>query len=97
MTKVDWEDAGSRLLGMFLNGEQIAAPDEQGQRIVDDSFVVLFNAGHEDVEFTLPPRRFGAAWTCELRTDTAAGGAKHGPGEAVHLSSRSIVLLRRTG
>ena len=29
---------------MFLNGEEIAAPDEQGERILDDSFLLLFNA-----------------------------------------------------
>jgi isoamylase len=97
MTKVDWEDGGARLLGMFLNGEQIAAPDVRGQRLIDDSFVLLFNAGHEDAEFTLPPARFGASWTCELRTDGAADGTTHGPAEAVQLPSRSLVLLRRTG
>ena len=41
---------------MFLNGEEIAAPDARGERIVDDSFLLLFNAHHEDVEFTLPTR-----------------------------------------
>jgi isoamylase len=97
MTKVDWEDGGSRLLGMFLNGEEIAAPDVRGERIVDDSFVLLFNAGHEDVEFTLPPDRFGTEWTCELRTDDVAEGQIHAAAGAVQLPSRSLVLLRRTG
>ena len=54
---------------MFLNGEEIAAPDEHGERVVDDSFLLLFNGSHEDVEFRLPPGRFGRRWTCELRTD----------------------------
>ena len=65
---------------MFLNGEEIATPDQQGQRIVDDSFVLLFNANHEDARFTLPPRRFGDAWAVELRTDDpdAEAGAHDG-------------------
>jgi len=96
MTKSDWDDGGSRLLGMFLNGEEIVTPDERGRRIVDDSFVLLFNAGHEDTEFTLPPPRFGAQWTCELRTDGEDCGGTYGPAEAVSLLSRSLVLLRRT-
>jgi glycogen operon protein len=80
---------------MFLNGEEISAPDEHGQRVVDDSYVLLFNAGHEDVEFTLPPERFGSEWTCELRTD-GDEGATHGAGAPVDVTSRSLVLLRRT-
>ena len=48
MTKNDWE-SGERTVGMFLNGEEIDAPDEKGQRILDESFLLLFNAHHEDV------------------------------------------------
>jgi glycogen operon protein len=80
---------------MFLNGEEITTPDEQGRRIVDDSFVLLFNAGHEDVEYRLPPRRFGAEWVCELRTD-GDGGDTHPAGSTLTLASRSLVLLRRS-
>jgi hypothetical protein len=47
------------------------------------------------VEFTLPPPRFGAEWTCELRTD-GEEGATHAAGEPVQVTSRSLVLLRRT-
>jgi isoamylase len=96
MTKVDWNDGGTRCLGMFLNGEGITTPDERGRRIIDDSFVVLFNAGHEDLEFKLPPPRFGAQWLCELRTD-GEGGETHTAGEPVRLASRSLVVLRRAG
>jgi glycogen operon protein len=96
MTKVDWENGEGRLLGMFLNGEEIASLDPHGERIVDDSFVLLFNAGHEDAEFTLPPERFGQSWTCELRTDDHEEGDEHAAEETVHLPSRALALLRRT-
>jgi glycogen operon protein len=96
MTKVDWENRESRLLGMFLNGEEIASLDPRGERIVDDSFVLLFNAGHDDADITLPPERFGRSWTCELRTDELEDGASHAAEEAVHIPSRSLALLRRT-
>jgi isoamylase len=94
MTKSDWEDGGSRRLGMFLNGEEIATPGQRGERIVDDSFVLLFNAGHEHVDFTLPPARFGREWQCELRSDGEMG-ATYAAADAVPLPSRSLVLLRR--
>jgi len=95
MTKADWDNGGTRLLGMFLNGEEIVTPDERGQRIVDDSFVLLFNAGHEDAEMTLPPERFGSEWVCELCTD-GDEDATHAAGEPVTVTCRSLVLLRRT-
>jgi glycogen operon protein len=97
MTKSDWNREDGHILGMFLNGEEIQAPDRQGQRIVDDSFVLLFNAHHEDVEFTLPPGRFGATWVCELRTDQPeCDDTPHHAGETLTVTARSILLLRRT-
>jgi isoamylase len=97
MTKTDWDRADGHILGMFLNGEEIQASDPRGGRIVDDSFVLLFNARHEDVEFTLPPARFGATWVCELRTDQPdRDDAPHDAGDTLTVTARSIRLLRRT-
>jgi glycogen operon protein len=97
MTKEDWDQPDLRVLGMFLNGQAIAAADHEGKRVVDDSFVLLFNAHHEDVDFTLPPGRFGATWTCELRTDDVAcdGTEQFRAGDTVTMTSRSTLLLRR--
>ena len=98
MTKSDWE-SGERTVGMFLNGEEIASPDEKGERILDESFLLLFNAHHEDVTFTLPNRRFGERW--------AAGALDHRSRtwsrtrvevdalEDIVVGGRSLVLLRR--
>jgi isoamylase len=97
MTKTDWDRGDGHILGMFLNGEEIQAADAHGGRIVDDSFLLLFNAHHEDVEFTLPPARFGATWMCELRTDQPGlDDAPHDAGDTLTVTARSIRLLRRT-
>jgi isoamylase len=96
MTKRDWES--SHVVGMFLNGEEIAAPDEHGERVIDDSFLLLFNGSHDDVEFKLPPGRFGRRWVCVLRTDEtdATGGSVHvSAGEHVSLPALSLIVLRR--
>jgi glycogen operon protein len=99
MTKVDWDRHDGHKLGMFLNGEEIATPDAHGQRVVDDSFVLLFNAHFEDAEFHLPPGRFGAEWACELRTDEPECDpeARFEAGSTFLVVSRSLVVLRRTG
>ena len=42
--------------------------DERGERVVDDSFYVMFNAHHEPVEFALPEAKWGERWTVMLDT-----------------------------
>jgi len=83
---------------MFLNGREIPTPGPHGQHIDDDSFLILFNAHHEDRTFMLPRRRFGAQWTLELSTAepaAAAGSASFGARTEVPVVSRSIVILKR--
>jgi isoamylase len=67
--------------------------------VVDDSFLLLFNAHFERVTFHLPARRFGARWLLELSTaDPEAGGAGDDSLAArakLEVESRSLVLLRR--
>jgi len=97
MTRKDWQ-GGEHVLGMFLNGKEIPMAGPQGQDIEDDSFVVLFNAHHEDRSFTLPRRRFGAQWALELSTaepDAEAGSARYGARTEVPVISHSIVMLKR--
>jgi glycogen operon protein len=96
MTRRDWQ--GERVLGMFLNGREITTPGRHGEEVEDDSFLILFNAHHEDRMFMLPRRRFGAQWTLELNTaDLTAppGSVNYGARTAVDVISRSIVMLRR--
>ena len=39
---------------MYLNGEGITSRGPRGERIRDDSFYIIFNAHHEDLDFVLP-------------------------------------------
>jgi isoamylase len=83
---------------MFLNGEEIAAPDEKGQRILDESFLLFFNAGHDDCTFTLPNRRFGERWALVLSTSDPGAepnSSEVGATEQLLVPSRSVILLRR--
>jgi isoamylase len=97
MTKADWQE-GEPVLGLFLNGEAIPEPGPRGERIVDESFLVLFNASGEERTMTLPRARLGAAWELELSTadPAAAPGSATYPARAqVPLMARSLLLLKR--
>jgi glycogen operon protein len=73
MTQEDWAKGFAKSLTMFLNGEAIAEPDRRGQRIVDDSFLLLFNAHDAPLPFRLPPSEFGAHWLVVADTTTPRG------------------------
>jgi isoamylase len=95
MTQKDWQRQDAHTLGVFLNGAEIPERTPEGKEVVDDSFLLLFNAYGESITFTLPTRRFGARWRVELATED---GVPEGPLAAraqVAIEGRSLVLLRR--
>ena len=71
MSDDDWETGYARAVGVFLNGDAIPTTDAYGGRIVDDSFLVLFNASERTCR-TLPDGS-GPDWVVELDTNLAAG------------------------
>jgi glycogen operon protein len=97
MTQRDWND-GEHVLGMFLNGEGITTLGHRGEPTVDDSFLVLFNAHHEDRVFMLPRRGFGAQWSLELSSAeplAPADSVRYGARAEVGVIARSVTILKR--
>ncbi len=97
MTSQDWEVGYARAVAMFLNGAAISEPDPRGQRIVDASFLLIFNASPEDLEFGMPPDKYGSVW--EVIIDTAAPYAadrrRVKSGGTQLAEARSVQVLRR--
>ena len=69
MSDEDWDSGFAKSIGVFLNGDAIPAPDPRGEKITDDSFLILFNAHHEELPFTIPNRDWGDHWVVVLDTD----------------------------
>jgi glycogen operon protein len=84
MTDEDWGAGFAKSVAVFLNGHGIPDRDPRGERVLDDSFVLCFNAHYEPIEFTLPPKELGAAWNLVVYTgpeettpaDEVPGGGK---------------------
>ncbi len=74
MSDDDWNVGYARSLAIFLNGQGIPTPDARGQRIVDDSFYLLFNASEESIAFTLPAGLGPGTWEEAIHTGTGAVG-----------------------
>jgi isoamylase len=94
MTRRDWDNDESRAIGVFLNGEELRAQTQRGEELRDDSFLLLFNAHFEQIEFRLPARRFGTRWEVELATGWV-NGDRLVAGGTVTIESRSLAVLRR--
>ncbi|WP_370324454.1 glycogen debranching protein GlgX [Euzebya sp.] len=100
MDDEDWNVGHARSLAVFMNGKGIRTPGAQGEPIVDDDFLVVFNAAPDEVTFTLPSA-LGDSWAVQM--DTARGGwidpddeaADEDPVTEVTLEGRSMVLLTR--
>jgi glycogen operon protein len=98
MVEADWSDAAANVLGVFLNGEGIITPGARGERILDDSFYIAFNAHHEPTSFHIP-RVLGGRWRLVMDTGrgfVAAGVApRWAAGDAIDVAPRTLALLQR--
>ena len=68
--------------------------------MIDDTFLILFNAWDGAIVFTLPAVSFGRRWTHELSTaepEREAGSVVHPARGVVPVEGRSLVVLRRVG
>ena len=96
MSDAAWHVFFARSVMVFLNGDRILEPDERGQRITDDSLLILLNADANPLEFTLPPSDYGLMWKPVLDTgDRVAASRGLKAGGSVTLEGHSVVVLSR--
>lgn len=96
MAEEDWGTWYARALMAYFNGDKIAEPDEQGQRILDDDFLVAINASEEDLEFTIPELDPGAPFSLRLSTDEEASWKPDlAAGGTFTVRSHSLMVLTR--
>jgi isoamylase len=98
MTEEQWKAGFAKSIGVFLNGDEIPDPGPHGERIVDDSFLLLFNAHSDMIEFTIPPDRYGDEWAVMLDTaepELEEGSRTFKAGQELAVTARSVTVLRR--
>ncbi|MGI8813878.1 MAG: glycogen debranching protein GlgX [Pseudonocardia sp.] len=108
MTDQDWSSGFGQSIVVFLNGDAIPDVSERGERVIDDSFLLCFNASDQDIETTLPGERYGAAWAVVVDTArgevvtlsnspgvVAAEPEMHACGGTLTVPARSLLVLQR--
>ena len=73
MTTDDWNFDFGKSLMVWLNGDAITEPDRRGHRIEDDSFLLCFNAHHEDIMFQIPGTEYAHSWEVIIDTTEITG------------------------
>ena len=96
MAEEDWGLGHARSLAVFLNGQTIPNPNPRGEPVMDDNFILIFNAHDQPLTFTLPAAYWGQRWGLELNTD--AGWAESvevfEAGSDITAEARSLMVLR---
>jgi isoamylase len=98
MDSNDWGAGHNKSFSVFLNGQAIPSLGPHGERVVDDSFLVMFNAHYEALRFSPPDERFGSRWSTAV--DTAHGHVGLGTRiyrhtSRIKLEGRSLLVLQR--
>ncbi|MDB5806483.1 MAG: glycogen debranching protein GlgX [Betaproteobacteria bacterium] len=100
MTDEEWNNEFARCLGVYLSGRDLRETDERAHPVQDDTFLVLFNAHHDAIEFMLPSFDGSNTWMRQIDTAYDDGGAPyqhHAAGSSYPLQGRSLVVLLQGG
>jgi glycogen operon protein len=94
MTDEDWDSGFAKSLGVTLDGDAITETDARGGPIRGETFLLVFNAHYESLDFCMPDS--GARWVRVLDTaDSFNEGDTPAAGEAAPIQARSIAVFRR--
>jgi glycogen operon protein len=95
MTDESWNAGFVRCLGVRLEGNAIDEVDEHGHPIVGDTLLLLLNAHHDRIDFTLPPEGDDERWVRLVDTSDPRASGEPFEGEVRYpLEGRSLVLFR---
>jgi glycogen operon protein len=97
MTEDDWQTGFARGLGIRLAGDAIDEVDARGNRIVDDTFLLLLNAHYESLPFILPAAQQGQHWELVFDTHNAQPQSEQGQKQnnnPYEMEARSLAVFR---
>jgi isoamylase len=99
MSDEEWRTGHARSVGLLLSGQTLDIRDSRGEPITDDTYVLFFNAHHEQLPFRLPRIRASrAGWELVLDTARESGfveeKVQYPAAGTLELIERSLVVLR---
>jgi glycogen operon protein len=90
-----WKAGFVKCLGVRLAGDVIGDVDEMGEPIVGETVLILLNAHHEPIPFSLPEHQPERHWERLIDTaDPDAESSFHDGKQQYDLQGRSVVVFR---
>ena len=90
----DWRNTHAFSMMIYLNGSDLPEVDWYGNRMVDNDFILIFNAHYEPIMFTLPDERYGHKWQLVVDTHNPNGPElSYEAGFMITAQSRSFLML----
>ena len=79
---------------VFLNGQAIPSPDPRGRRVLDDDFLVMFNADHQEDSSSCPSEEWGERWVGRdrHRRRPSSTPTRHAAGSELKVQPRSLIV-----
>ena len=91
----DWQNEHASSVMVFLNGADIPESDWFGNPMVDNNFIMIFNAHYEPIVFNLPDENYGKKWQLIIDTNEPKGPElSYEAGFAITAQARSLLVLR---
>ena len=97
MREESWRQSHIHTIGMVLNGNGLDEYNDRGERVADDTLLILLNANSLPMHFTIPD--VGAQWQVILNTydpKLSAVQKMVKSGERYRLTEHTVVMMRRT-
>jgi glycogen operon protein len=94
MTPSDWYDVRTRTIGMYLSGNDIRQVGPRGERIIDDSFLLIAHAGLQATTFHLPAGPWASNYEVALDSTGENEGRRFDAGGWAYLPALSLLVLR---
>ncbi len=90
----DWQNTHASSMMVYLNGKDIPESDWYGNQMIDNDFILIFNAHYEPIMFTLPDEKYGSKWQLMVDTYNPDGPElSYEAGFDITAQSRSFLLL----
>jgi isoamylase len=89
-----WGAEWIRAIALLLNGQTLQITGENGESVIDHSFLLMINASYEGVEFVLPPSPIGNPWVQIVDTENIADPfAQVVTGEKMIVGGRALKIF----
>ena len=96
-TDKQWSLGFAKAIALFLNGKEIPLQGKQGEQIIDNSFLLFFNAHYESIEFIIPPALRSQQWVVVIDTTKPhllETGKRYYGNMFIPIEARSLIVLQ---